>query len=393
MATWPDDSPSWPAGIATAEGGGGGGGGNPDLVSGGAPTNGGQALASGTTSSSAITFNAPTGGSGASTPSAAVAHINGSGATLSGSGLGPYTVNNLEDGDLVTVTCTHTDDGDGQVVEDVAVVGVGTAAGGGASWADVWEADLTSDMTTLALTLGGGEETIYEADGTTPKIKATYFNRAGAPTSTATADTASGGLVLDLTSGSSNNAAAVAINLSETETGAVWDDSHLYAIDVLLTGCAMTAGSNGFILCGPGTKAAGINSGFSMTHRHRRASGSSFTQSGRRYEGGSANVGADQVDNSSIAADIALRFVVTTGGHTVTLYWAEQTTYLSSATLVPVTGASLWRSFSGSNAFSIEAAAEFRFNSSQPYLHLDLQYSGSGTASATVGKIRIQRWE
>ena len=373
-------------------GGGGGGGGNPDLVSGGAPTNGGQVLASGTTSSSAITFQAPTGGSGASTPSVALAHVNGSGAALSGSGLGGYTVTGLEDGDLVKVTCTHTDDGDGQVVTDVAVIGVGTAAGG-ASWADVWEADLTSDMTTLALTLGGGEETIYEADGTTPKLKATYFNRSGSPTSTATADTASGGLVVSLTSGSANNAAAVAINLSETETAAVWDDSHLYAVDVLLTGCDMTAGTNGFILCGPGTKVGGVNTGFSMTHRHRRASGTSFTQSGRRYEGGSANVGADQVNNSSIAADIALRFLVTNGGHTVTLFWAEQTAYLSSATLVPVTGASLWRSWSGSNAFSIEAAAEFRFDSNQPYLHLDLQYSGSGTASATVGKIRIQRWE
>ena len=104
------------------------GGGNPDLVSGGAPTNGSQAKASGTTSSDAITFQAPTGGSGASTPSAALAHVVGSGASLSGSGLGPYTVNSLEDGDVVTVTCTHTDDGDGQVVKDVAVVDVAVAA-------------------------------------------------------------------------------------------------------------------------------------------------------------------------------------------------------------------------------------------------------------------------
>ena len=103
---------------------GAGGGGNPDLVSGGAPTNGSQAKAAGTTSSDAITFQAPTGGSGASTPAVALAHVVGSGATLSGSGLGAYTVNSLEDGDVVKVTCTHTDDGDGQVIEDVAVVNV-----------------------------------------------------------------------------------------------------------------------------------------------------------------------------------------------------------------------------------------------------------------------------
>ncbi len=106
-----------------------GGGGNPDLVSGGAPTNGTQAKPSGTTSSDAITFQAPTGGSGASTPSVALAHVVGSGAGLTGSGLGPYTATGLADGDVVTVTCTHTDDGDGQVIKDVAVVSVATVAG------------------------------------------------------------------------------------------------------------------------------------------------------------------------------------------------------------------------------------------------------------------------
>lgn len=126
MPSWPAVSPSFPSGIADPDASGGGG--NPDLVSGGAATNGSQAKAAGTTTSDAITFQAPTGGSGASTPSAVFAHVVGSGATLSGSGLGPYTVNGLADGDVVRVTCTHTDDGDGQVVEDVAVVDVAVPA-------------------------------------------------------------------------------------------------------------------------------------------------------------------------------------------------------------------------------------------------------------------------
>lgn len=121
--TYTGTSPTFPGALS------GGGGGNPDLVTGGAPVNGSQAKASGTTSSDAITFQAPTGGSGSSTPSAALAHVVGTGAGLSGSGLGGYTVTGLEDGDVVTVTCTHTDDGDGQVVKDVAVVSVAAAAG------------------------------------------------------------------------------------------------------------------------------------------------------------------------------------------------------------------------------------------------------------------------
>jgi hypothetical protein len=130
-----------------------GGGGNPDLVSGGAPTNGTQAKPSGTTSSDAITFQAPTGGSGSSTPSVALAHVVGSGASLSGSGLGPYTVNSLEDGDVVTVTCTHTDDGDGQVVTDEAVVAV-AAAGGGAAYPDT-----LLDWSASSETFSAGEDT------------------------------------------------------------------------------------------------------------------------------------------------------------------------------------------------------------------------------------------
>lgn len=150
-----------------ASGGPSSGGGNPDLVSGGAATNGNQALAAGTTSSSAITFQAPTGGSGSSTPSVALDQTNGTGATLSGSGLGPYTVSTLEDGDICRVTCTHTDDGDGQVVKDVAVIAVGNPAG--VSY-PVALLDWSSSSETFAGGEGaytiGGLSVTYSFDGT-----------------------------------------------------------------------------------------------------------------------------------------------------------------------------------------------------------------------------------
>jgi len=110
---------------------GGGGAAYTPLAPGADPA--GQSLASGVTSSSSITFSAPTGGSGSYSYGAVLAHEVGSGAILSGSGLGPYTVSSLADGDVVRVTLTATDTGPvAQEVTSTAVVEVQTATTGGA---------------------------------------------------------------------------------------------------------------------------------------------------------------------------------------------------------------------------------------------------------------------
>ena len=89
-----------------------------------------QSLSSGTTSSAGVTFSAPTGGSGSYSYSAALVQHVGTGAALSGSGLGPYTVSSLEDGDLVSIVLTSTDAGSvAQTVQNQAQIEVQTAAG------------------------------------------------------------------------------------------------------------------------------------------------------------------------------------------------------------------------------------------------------------------------
>ncbi len=89
-----------------------------------------QSLATGSTSSAGVTFSAPTGGSGSYTYSAALVQHVGTGATLSGSGVGPYTVSSLEDGDLVSVVLTSTDAGSvAQAVTNQAQIEVQTASG------------------------------------------------------------------------------------------------------------------------------------------------------------------------------------------------------------------------------------------------------------------------
>ena len=60
-----------------------------------------QVKGAGTTSSTAATFATPTGGSGAFTAAVTIEQVRGTGATKSGSGAGPITINNLEDDDIV----------------------------------------------------------------------------------------------------------------------------------------------------------------------------------------------------------------------------------------------------------------------------------------------------
>ena len=109
--------------------GGSGGGGNPPLKPDTDPED--QTLGSGSTTTS-VTFSAANGGSGSSTPSVSIQGTPGSGASLSGSGLGPYTISGLTDGEVINVICEHTDDdtGDAQVVQNSALVCVSNPPAG-----------------------------------------------------------------------------------------------------------------------------------------------------------------------------------------------------------------------------------------------------------------------
>jgi hypothetical protein len=104
-----------------------------DLVPGADPAR--QDLSAGTASAT-VTFNAPTGGSGAGvTNGVALSKPVGSPAALSGSGLGPYTVSNMLSGEAYVLLYTATDIGDGQLANNFALVDVG---GGGSSNAAIF---------------------------------------------------------------------------------------------------------------------------------------------------------------------------------------------------------------------------------------------------------------
>jgi hypothetical protein len=105
--------------------GGAGGGGNADVVPGANPAR--QDLAAGTVSAQ-VTFVAPTGGSGSGFSFGAVlSKPSGSGASLSGTGLGPYTVSGMANDQSFAVIFTATDTGDGQIANNFGLIGVSSA--------------------------------------------------------------------------------------------------------------------------------------------------------------------------------------------------------------------------------------------------------------------------
>ena len=104
---------------------GGGGGSNPDVVPGANPAR--QDLATGTQTIT-VTFATPTGGSGTGfTFGAVLSKPVGSGAGIAGTGLGPYTISSMADGESYGVIFTATDAGDGQVANNFGLVDVATA--------------------------------------------------------------------------------------------------------------------------------------------------------------------------------------------------------------------------------------------------------------------------
>ena len=103
-----------------------GGGGHPDVVP--APNPARQDLAHGTPTTT-VSFAAPSGGSGSGfSYSASLSKPSGSSAGLTGVGLGPYTLSSMADGESYGVLLTATDNGDGQVASNFALVDVSSTS-------------------------------------------------------------------------------------------------------------------------------------------------------------------------------------------------------------------------------------------------------------------------
>jgi hypothetical protein len=220
------DLPSRDMVLPDVPGGGSGGSGAAPLVPGTAPAN--QALGAGSTSSSAISWTDPSGGTSPYTPSTALVHIVGSGASLSGD-----AVTGLEDRDVVAVTRTWTD-ADGQTVARTAVVSVAADVGG---WETIGEWDLTdADFAALTLTKGAAAVQLMLADGVTPSgLSLRYTDRTAAGTSSAAFVVGSG---LQWSIAGATRAIALAVLFDDV----TMDGDDVYAVDILYEATLSTTG-------------------------------------------------------------------------------------------------------------------------------------------------------
>lgn len=107
---------------------GGGGGGGAALVRAGDPADVGLSAGSTSSSGTARTFSAPSGGTGSPSLVVTIDQAVGSGASLAGDNSSGWYVANLSNGDVVKVLGTWTD-GASQAVVDSFVVSVSVAAG------------------------------------------------------------------------------------------------------------------------------------------------------------------------------------------------------------------------------------------------------------------------
>lgn len=132
----------------------------------------GQALVAGSTSVTIGTWGSPSGGTGPYTY--ALTEISGGGTTISGSGLGAYSATGLVDGRTYAFLLTITDSLSAKGYSVVTVSVSATESLGG--WEEVGRVILTDeDVTALSSTdatasTSAWQHTIYEADGTTPKL-------------------------------------------------------------------------------------------------------------------------------------------------------------------------------------------------------------------------------
>ena len=159
-----------------------------------------QALASGTTSSSAISWGSPTGGSGSTTTADVLTQDVGTGASLSGG-----AVVGLEDGDVVRVRRTWTDSVTGQTVSATTTVAVAAAVSGGAyDW--VTKADIDLSAADLAGPWSTGTNNITTDSGATT-IATVTVTRSGS--TSGTVQVAADGLTVTGVSGTGNINAAI----------------------------------------------------------------------------------------------------------------------------------------------------------------------------------------
>jgi hypothetical protein len=330
-----------------------------------------QALASGSTSSSAISWGSPTGGSGSTTTADVLTQDVGTGASLSAG-----AVVGLEDGDVCRVTRTWTDSVTGQAVSRTTTVSV-AAAGGAYDWETLLDLDLTgADYTALTLTSGAAAVQLMEADGVTPTgISLRYTTRNGSPTATVQHVVSTG---LQWSVAGTNAAIALGI-LFDSQTAL---DTDIFAIDIVAAvSLSSTADAIAF---GAGPTHLPTAAGFCGAYYYRPSS-SSYVWLPIRGTSSAIAAGSNVGTLTGPTADIAWTNIVL-GGRANLVYTAQQSTLLSG---VP-SGAGVTKHLLGDAQTTAIGTTPNRYGSAI-WVSSDL-FAGTSTATTgTIERIRLRR--
>lgn len=298
-----------------------GGGGSVDPVT--PPADTSEAVASGG-SPAAKTFSAfdDPGGRIASY-SASLVTVAGSG-TLSGSGLGAYTISGTADGDAYSIVLDALDSG-GDIVA-TAVHSIRIAASGSTGWTTLHEFDASGgDVTDVTVTKGGGATIVYASDGTTEIAVVEHFDRAGPSSATCRVTTSDAALFLQ-GAGTNYETNATIVPPSSVSVPDFTDPGLAVRVDYILTGTTQNLGHVLSVLGGPDSSSAAADGtvGFQI----QQTSGPNYPFRVKRNLSGQAFSSDYATVPTAEITDLAVSVIVRLGRH-VEIYASEQSTYLA----------------------------------------------------------------
>lgn len=309
--------------------------------------------------------------------------VNAVGSTsVSGTGLGAYTFSGSSDGDAFTLKLDARDSSNNILATAIHTVDI--ASSGSASWSTVSEVDFTTDITDLTLTIGGGDTTLYEADGTTAKATVGAVQRVSAPATAVARITASDGGFFIRAQKNATSATDGYVKFTSSDIDFT-DLTKVYAIDAIVTSTSYGANADKF--------AAGLSNATTIvgddSHmlQQQRVSASSFNVRSIRTIGASSTVGSGQ-DSQSSAYTYTIRIII--WANTVVQAWsARQSTFLSN---FPSAGGVVSQFEMGTPGVAVDSAPGIY--GTPFYIGFEALTGGNsgGDANAVVTKVRLQEY-
>jgi hypothetical protein len=239
-----------------------------------------------------------------------------SASTASGSGAGPYTadVTGLDDDTAYIVRC-RGEAADGQIADFCVSLTVGNPTTAGPAWSTVEEVDLTDgNVTTGSAT--SGSFTIYESDGTTPRIVGQIVSTGAS----GTVSWDSTGVRVEVTGGSSAMYAVFAVPVGDLD-----DEERDWHVDAVIVPTAVPASD--IMLAWMGTSALPAT-GTSLGVDLQNTAGT-YDIEVRRTTGGGVTYGLQELPGG-IPASMSCRWE-SRGGDSVWVYWdSSSSAYLAA---------------------------------------------------------------